>query len=213
MLPLTLCLLTAAPAVPASLEAYLADSANWKKVETTDGLTVEGREVKGSVYQAYRVTTETPVDVESLCVAVYEWGTGGTDREGISLSKLLKGGEDERVVYTQVKQPVVSNRDYTMTVVRWRDAGTCHIRFFTTNELGPTVPEGFVRMNDVWGGWDFVPAAPGKVGVSYVLFADPAGSIPPFMVHGSQRKSTRESVSTALSKAKTLFEAHGAAPK
>jgi hypothetical protein len=179
----------------------------FKVLEVKDGLTLLGRPIKGSKYSEYRVVTDTPYPASALCEHIYEWGTKGTDHPSVKLHKVLKDTPDDRVVYDQLEQPVVSDRDYALTVVRRREPdGTCRIRFWTSNELAPPPPAGFVRMDKLWGSWHFEPLPGGKARLTYTLFADPGGSIPSILVHGPQKSAARESVVTALQKVKAALE-------
>lgn len=199
----SLLLLVLAQAVTPVWDAEVFTNATpWKSLET-GAITVDSRPIKDSVYFEYRTITETPDSVDTLCTAVFEWGTKGSDSSNVKLSKLLKDGDDERVVYNQIEQPVVSNRDYAMTVVRKRDAssGTCRIRFRATNEFAPPLDKGVVRMNGLWGSWTFEPLASGKSRVTYTLFSDPGGSVPAFLVHGPQKSAAKDSIVKALQKA------------
>lgn len=173
----------------------------WKSLET-GAISVDSRPIKDSVYFEYRAIAETDASVDTLCTAIFEWGTKGSDSTSVKLSKILRDGDDERVVYSQIEQPVVSNRDYAMTVVRKRDAsGTCRIRFRATNEFAPPLDKGVVRMNALWGSWTFEALESGKSKVTYTLFSDPGGSVPAFLVHGPQRSAAKESVVKGLQKA------------
>ena len=176
-------------------------------VEDKDGVAVSRREVKGNPYQEYRVEVATPLPVEALCVEIFEWGTKEGDGPGVVLHKVLQDGADSRVVYDQIAQPVVSKRDFSLTVVRERLAdGNCRIRFRTTNDAAPPKPEGFVRMDKVWGEWRIDAVAAGGARLTYTLFSDPAGAIPSFLVHGSQQKSARDAAMQALAKTKHYLE-------
>ena len=93
------------------------------QVEQDNGVTVSRREVKGSAYQEYRVEVGTPLPVDALCVAIFEWGTKHGDGPGVVVNKVLQDGADVRVIYNQIAQPVVSKRDFCLTVVRERLAG------------------------------------------------------------------------------------------
>ena len=166
------------------------------------------REVKGSAYQEYRVEVATPLPVEALCFEIFEWGTKEGDGPGVVLHKVLQDGDDSRVVYDQIAQPVVSRRDFSLTVVRERlPDGNCRIRFRTTNQAAPPKPEGFVRMEKVWGEWRMEAVPAGGTRLTYTLFSDPAGAIPSFLVHGAQRKSARDATLQALAKTKHYVEA------
>jgi len=177
-------------------------------LESKDGLTLQARAIKGSKFSEYRVVTETAFPVEALCEHIYEWGTKGTDHPGVKLHKVLKDTADDRVVYDQLEQPVVANRDYALAVVRARQPdGTCRIRFWTVNELAPPKPDGFVRMEQLWGSWLFEPLDGGRARLTYTLYSDPAGSIPAVLVHGPAKSAAKESVVTGLQKVKAALEA------
>ncbi len=62
-------------------------------------------------------------------------------------------------------------------------------------------------MEHLWGSWLFAPLPGGKARLSYTLFADPAGSIPAFLVHGPQKSAAKDSVITGLQKVKAALAA------
>jgi hypothetical protein len=176
------------------------------EVETRDGVTLSKRAVKDSPYFEYRVATTSSYSVAQLCDATYDWGTHEGDSPGVTLFKVVEDGDDVRVVYNQITRPIVAKRDYALTIVRLREGERCRIRFRTANDKAPAKPEGFVRMDKLWGEWLFEPAEKGSK-LTYTLYSDPAGSVPAFLVHGGQSGATRESLMTALSKTKKAVEA------
>ena len=184
--------------------------ANTEPFETLDsakGVTFRARTVGGSPYREYRVETKTPLAVNDLCVAIFEWATGGTDLPGVVASKVLVSAENERVIYAELSFPIVSKRDYVLSVKReWLGEGHCRIRFRTTTDSAPPVPSGFVRMDKVWGEWNLVGDPAGGTLLTHTLFSDPAGSVPSFLVHGDQKASTRDSVNRALLKTREFVE-------
>jgi hypothetical protein len=186
---LTLVLLAALSAEPT--EAF-ERATKWDELNTADGVKLFRREIPDSHYFEYRATSTTDVSLEALCNYVYEWGSKGKDHQSLKLRKLVRDGEDERVTYDHIDEPIVASRDFAMTVKRTREEnGVCKIRFFANNAEAPASPRGFVRIEKLWGGWTFEPRKDGKVDVTYTCFADPAGAIPPFLVHGSQAVRAR----------------------
>lgn len=166
----------------------------WEDASTRDGVTVDRRAIAGTPYFEYRASTLVDVPADALCEHVFTWGTLSRDHAGMKLRRLVRDSGDERVTYDQIEQPIVANRDFGMTVRRFRDAaGVCRIRFFQNNAEAPPSPPGFVRMTKLWGSWAFEPDGE-KTKVTYTMFADPAGAIPPFLVHGSQRTLTKENM-------------------
>ncbi|MFO0597898.1 MAG: hypothetical protein U0228_21530 [Myxococcaceae bacterium] len=183
-----------------STEVFEND-AKFEAMDTRRGVTLSKRPIKGSPYAEYRGVAEADATVEDLCVAVFEWGTKFPD--GVALHKLLQDGDDERVIYNQLQKPFIANRDYALTIKRERPTPTtCRVRFRVTNDAAPKLPEGFVRMDKLWGEWRFEPLDEKKSRVTYTLFSDPAGSVPPFLVHGGQQDATREALVNALERTK-----------
>ncbi|MDP3505622.1 MAG: START domain-containing protein [Myxococcales bacterium] len=181
--------------------------AAFETLESSKGLTLSGRAVPASPYREYRVETRTPHTVNDLCVAIFEWATGGVDLPGVVASKVLTSGENDRVIYAQLSFPIVSKRDYTLSVKReWLGQGRCRIRFRATTDGAPPTPNGFVRMEKLWGEWDLVTEPAGGTHLTHTLFSDPAGSVPSFLVHGDQKASTRDSVTRALEKTRVYVE-------
>jgi len=74
--------------------------------------------------------------------------------------------------------------------------------FEAANELAPPSPEGWVRISKLKGEWRFERGDDGRTKVTYVIFSDPAGSIPAFMVEGSRRKIALRWMKMLISRAK-----------
>lgn len=176
------------------------------QLETKDGVTLSKRAVKDSPFFEYRVATPSPYTVQEMCDSTYQWGSHEGDSPGVTLFKVVQDGEDDRVVYSQLTKPIVAKRDYALRIVRLREGERCRIRFRTANEQAPAQPDGFVRMDKLWGEWIFEAAEKGSK-VTYTLYSDPAGSVPAFLVHGGQSGATREALVIALQKAKKFVEA------
>ena len=187
------------------------NSGAFKKLDQSDGVTMSKRDVKGSVFAEYRAELTSPNTVEQFCVAVFEWGSTSNDGPGVTLNKLLKDEENRRVIYQQIAQPLVSRRDYAMTLARERlPDGSCRLRFRSTNDEAPPKPADFVRIEKLWGEWRFEANPAGGTKITYTLFSDPAGDIPSFIVHGALRSSTRDAALMGVKKTKQYVESPGA---
>jgi hypothetical protein len=183
-------------AQPAGFDSEVA----WENVSTDEGLQLEKRSVAMSSSPEYRITAHSPVSVEKLCDLVFEWGTRGTDVPGLKARKELSSAADERVVYDQFNAPVVSNRDYVVTVRRSRGAdGVCRVRYWATNEKAPKLLDGWVRIDKLWGGWTFIPRE-GHTEIVYTQFSDPGGSVPTIFANGNQRARAVQTVRQAMAK-------------
>ena len=166
-----------------------AEPTAFTKVEEVDGVVIESRPVAGASVVELRLTTSTTKSVSSLCDAAFGDGKFDPEEPDLKSRKIISESEDERVTYDQISPPVVANRDYAVRAKRIRtDDGACRMTFEAANEVAPSKPEGWVRITRLRGEWKFERGDDGKTRVSYLIFSDPAGSIPAFMVEGSRRK-------------------------
>lgn len=172
----------------ALVSLVLAAGADYSLVEEADGIRIESRPVTGSSIVELRLTTTTTHTPGSLCDAAFGEGKFDPEEPDLKARKILTESADERVTYDQISPPVVANRDYAVRAKRVRTSDElCVMTFAAANELAPPRPDGWVRITKLWGEWRF-ERAEGKTKVTYVVFSDPAGSIPAFMVEGSRRK-------------------------
>ena len=203
MKTLFLMMLTQLP-MPAAYDAPDA----FKEVEKGNYGVLSGRDVKDSVYREYRIDSVQPFSVEQLCTNVWAVATSGK-ATGIKAHKIVRESGELRVQYEQISYPVVSERDYAMSVMRDSklEGGKCRIRFRVTNGAdAPPTPKNFVRIETLYGSWEFSPRADGKSDVAYRIFSEPAGSIPAFVVHGAQRDTAKSAFNEVMASVKKLSE-------
>lgn len=189
--------------LPAVLAAALVSAApaEFKKVEEVDGVLIEARRVEGAKVVELRLTTTTTKTPGSLCDAAFGDGKFDAQEPDLKSRAVISESDDERVTYDQISPPVVANRDYAVRARRLRESDTrCRMTFAAANELAPPMPVGWVRITKLWGEWTFERQADGKTHVTYVVFSDPAGAVPAFMVEGSRRKFALKWVKLILSR-------------
>ena len=93
---------------------------------------------------------------------------------------------------------MVSDRDYAVRGRRiHKPDGSCEVIFDVANDRAPPLKPGFVRIEKLSGSWRFEPQG-GKTHVVYTVFTDPGGSLPPFVVEGTRRKSALRKMFTML---------------
>lgn len=189
MLALVLVLLTQAP--------------EWKHDRTIDGMKVELRAVPNSAFDEIRVSTTSPGELQRVCDAIFAKGVGEKAEGQFKKRELIRETETERWTYEQIALPVVSDRDYVIHVKLEKAAATgrCEVSFQTEDdEQHPQAP-GHVRLA-VRGYWTVVPVDAGKLDITYVIFSDPRGAVPPFLAKGGQRNAAVDFFKTILARAK-----------
>jgi len=170
------------------IAAVLTAEPAWEKISETDGITIEQRTVGGSKFVELKFTTQTDKTPRSLCDAAFGDGKFDAAEPDLKSRAIVQESADERVTYEQITPPIVSNRDYVVRARRLMEGEACRMTFEAANELGPKPPDGWVRVNKLKGHWLFEPLEGGKTRLTYVVFTDPGGSIPPFLVEGNRRK-------------------------
>ncbi len=170
------------------IAAVLAAEPAWEKVSETDGITIEQRTVGGSKFVELKFTTQTDKTPRSLCDVAFGDGKFDAAEPDLKSRAIVQESADERVTYEQITPPIVSNRDYVVRARRLMEGEACRMTFEAANELGPKPPDGWVRVSKLKGHWLFEPLEGGKTRLTYVVFTDPGGSIPPFLVEGNRRK-------------------------
>lgn len=170
------------------LSSILAADAEYEKVTETDGVTIEQRSMPASKFVELRFTTLTDKTPRSLCDAAFGDGKFDPKEPDLKARTIVQESADERVTYDQITPPIVSNRDYVVRARRLVEGANCRMTFEAANELGPKSPDGWVRVSKLRGYWLFEPVEGGKTKLTYVVFTDPGGSIPAFLVEGNRKK-------------------------
>lgn len=181
MRPFTLLLGLLALAVPARADEQ------WKSVSDKDGIRVEKRGVAGSKFPEVRAAGHSTLPPGRLAAAIWaNRADGKFTRKSRRLRQVISETDTVRVVYEQIRTPLVSDRDFTARLVRSTDAkGVFHVEFTTVDEGPPPNPK-LVRLPRVHGSWSVTPAADGGCDVVYIVYSEPGGSIPAWMVRGAQ---------------------------
>ena len=170
------------------LISVLAAEYEYEKAGETDGVTIEQRAMPASKFVELRFTTLTDKTPRSLCDAAFGDGKFDPKEPDLKARTIVQESADERVTYDQITPPVVSNRDYVVRARRIVEGASCRMTFEAANELGPRTPDGWVRVSKLRGYWLFEPVEGGKTRLTFVVFTDPGGSIPAFLVEGNRKK-------------------------
>jgi hypothetical protein len=189
-------------ALGALLALALAAVPQWKQVDKADGIETYERDVEGERVVELKLVTVSKLPVDALCTAALGPTTLDPAEPDITLRKLLSFDGGVRVEYEQVSAPVVSDRDYAVASYRTDlPNGGCRTHFEAANQYAPKLPDGFVRIEKLRGGWSFEPVAGGNVVCTYTVFTDPGGSLPAAFVEGPRKKTAVKWVKLVLERA------------
>lgn len=121
---------------------------------------------------------------------------------------LSTGPEGERVTYTRLNLPVISNRDYVLRVVDEQlleadGTGAFRQKWSSENQSLPE-REGVVRLRHNQGSWVFTPRGEGKAHFVYRFTVEPGGSIPGFLAGFGQKDAVMDTVRAVEKRARKL---------
>ncbi len=188
------------------LAAVAAPSARadggWTFVDDKNGVTVEKRAVAGSSWSEMRAVATTALPPERIYEAIRcaQRLDDPRSRRYVKSYRVVRENAHERLIYEQVKSPLVSDRDYTVLIQWSADLArrVFDVRFHLENDAGPPPAKGFVRVPDIHGYWRIEATPGGGSRIEYVVFSDPGGSIPSWIARGAQLDSTRDNVLDTL---------------
>jgi len=160
-----------------------ADEA-WKPVKTTrDGIAISRRPGRTSGFHEVRFQARHPAAPQRL--ADFVWDGFSQAHPPVQQRDFVVRQPGEIVFHDRVHAPVVSDREYTMRIVRERDGDVLRLVFRTAPELGPPPTPGLVTLPIAQGQWEFRPDATGTA-VTYTVYSEPGGGVPAFLVRGTQ---------------------------
>jgi hypothetical protein len=167
-------------------------------VSEKDGILVEARPLSGQPYKEHRVTAHMALSIEQIDAyfrARYE-----LVKDGRVTRTVVEKTPDRMVYHDRLKMPIGSDRNYTLEFKRSFDAQTKVLewRFHAIDLPTPPACDGCVKMNDVHGSWTFSPAEGGGSDITYVVYSDPGGDIPKWMVASKQAEAADNRVRMTL---------------
>jgi hypothetical protein len=169
----------------------MAAADGWRVFKSyDDGLILETREIPGQRFDELRLGKHVDFAPKEVADSVWRMRNEGWEFNVHKKRVILKESATERIIYSQLLTPIVSDRDYTVRQTRFFDpaTGLHQIFFAAANNYGPPPNEDHVRVEIIRGGWTFEPEHGGSY-VTYFILNDPAGSLPAWVARAEQRKS------------------------
>ena len=165
-----------------------ADDAGWKSVSSNPALTLYSRTRKDSSVKELKAvgTIDAPPWVVRNVIDDAE--NYAQFMPYVVESRVLKRDGATLVGYQRLAPPLVSARDYTVSVRNTSTVGTSGTTYCsawqTANALGPAERSGTVRVKVTEGQWLMEPVDNGtKTRATYQVFTDAGGAIPAFIMN------------------------------
>jgi hypothetical protein len=156
-------------------------SAGYSKIAEVEGVSVyQDKEARG-----VRVAAEAEMEgpPQEVLKALLSFERQQRVIKRLSQSWILERSPDSLVVYQHLNLPVVSDRDYVLSV-RWGgNGGAFWVAFHAIAGRGPAPRDGVVRVTEHEGSWQLTPIRGGKASlVRFQMTIDMAGDLPRWLV-------------------------------
>jgi len=161
----------------------VAQSNDWKRASNEDGIQAYTRKVSGSKYLEYKIETQISTTIEGAINLITDTKKYKLIFPYLSKVELLKNNtEDSYDVLVVINTPFPA-RDrigvYTNQINRSDNEATIQISQNTN-----LIPDSkYVKIKECYGSWNLKKINEDQIFVSHTFFADPGGTIPPFIIN------------------------------
>jgi ribosome-associated toxin RatA of RatAB toxin-antitoxin module len=164
----------------------------WQTISNDEGILVERHRVPGMPSYEMRASTHSPFSPSVIFDTLWKHQEYVEFVPYLKKLEILKQSAYEKVIYEQIRMPLVSDRDYTVkiTVEHYATNGVIQIRFVAVPHEGPSEHPNYVRVKHIQGGWTLEPTADGGSDVTYVVASQPGGTIPAWIINVAQKAAT-----------------------
>jgi hypothetical protein len=185
-------------ALPMALSfCCLAAKANsWQEVHRTDQLIVYAREHSGTLIKEVRAVAHFDIPNSAIKKVIEDTDSYCQFMPYTKESKLLSKTGSTRLGYMLLSPPLVGPRDFTIRIedstVHDKDGKTVYSSsWHTANSEGPPEKSGIKRVEIDEGSWKLESDGENEncTKVTYTLFTDAGGGLPPFLINLANRKS------------------------
>jgi hypothetical protein len=136
------------------LSLTLLPAAEWQVYrEYDDGVVLEKRRIDGQRFDELRVSKRIKMAPKDVADSVWRMRNEGWEFRSHKKRQILRETPTERLIYSQLLTPIVSDRDYTVLQRRMHDAetGVFQILFHVANDQGPPPNPDHVRIEIIRG--------------------------------------------------------------
>lgn len=170
------------------LSTIQANSADWKKVDTEDGVTVYEKDVGEMV--AFRGEGLVTAPIGKLLYVIEDSAHWKEWIENFDKGYLIEKKSDfHKIFYQAFDSPFpASDRDIVYEARTRRDAKTGKVYVEMRSVLHPKAPKTVgVRVNLKYTRYEITPLKEGRLHVVLETLSNPGGSLPDFLVNWAQR--------------------------
>jgi len=181
-----------------------ADDAGWQHRGERDGIAIDERSTGDSPVRELRLTTRSPVPPATIMATLWRHEEYVQFLPYLKRLDVLRDDGDTKLIYEQLRVPVVKDRDLTVRVTRTAspDTGTYDIASVAAPDEGPPETRDHVRVRTSAARWHLTPAPDGGTNVTYTIRADAGGLVPKWIVDTFERDAAIKILRAMLDRAR-----------
>jgi ribosome-associated toxin RatA of RatAB toxin-antitoxin module len=183
--------------------AYGGD-AGWERIADRDGIVVERRLNEPPPMREIRALAHSPLPPAAIMATLWKHEEYTQFIPYLRRLDVLQDDGDSKLIYEQIKVPVVKDRDVTVRVTRtfFPETGTYELNSIAVPDQGPAESRNFVRVRTSVGHWQLTPAADGGTAVLYSNRTDAGGLVPEWIANAAQTTATTQFMRAILDRAR-----------
>jgi hypothetical protein len=180
-----------------------ADDAGWQHRGERDGIAIDERSSGDPPLRELRLTTRSPVPPAAIMATLWRHDEYVQFLPYLKRLDVLRDEGDTKLIYEQVRAPIVKDRDLTVRVTRTAsaDTGTYEITSVAVPDEGPPETRDHVRVRTSAARWHLAPAREGGTSVTYTIRADAGGLVPQWIVDTFERDAAIKILRAMLDRA------------
>jgi START domain-containing protein len=181
-----------------------AADGGWQHRGERDGIAIDDRTTGESPVRELRLTTRSPVPPAAIMATLWRHDEYVQFLPYLKRLDVLRDDGDTKLIYEQVRFPVVKDRDLTIRVTRTvsPDGNTYEITSVAVPDEGPPENRDHVRVRTSAARWNLAPAADGGTDVTYTIRADAGGLLPTWIVDTFERDAAVKILRAMLDRAR-----------
>lgn len=158
---------------------------NWELQKEEDGIKVFTAAIEGSDIKAFKVAARMEGKLSSFVAVLKDIDSYPELFSSNMFAQVMEQNDTFQVQYSQTKVPwPITDRDGVYVNTFSQHYGHKTVTVTVDSKVGAwPEQDGFVRMEEATGYWEFHPIDHNAVEVTYQMHAEPGGNLPPWVIN------------------------------
>ncbi len=181
-----------------------AGDGEWERLGEREGIVIERRSVGHSSIRELRLTARSPLPPAVLMATIWRHEEYAQFLPYLKRLDVLRDEGDAKLIYEQIRLPLVKDRDLTVRVTRTvsPDTGTYEVASLAVPDEGPPESRDYVRLRTSLARWSLAPGPDGGTAVTYTIRTDAGGRLPAWIFDAIQKDAAVKILRAMLDRAR-----------